>query len=368
MNEIITAAITSSVWLGVIIYLGIYAFKNPEKMQKWAANIMSLAAFFSKKYSDHATKLEVQGKINDFVRSLSDISDVNDTRVTLRWADVENDDIQFEDDEVILVMRDRGYKNKNFVHAAYFFTSSTLLRHTKQHLSPKQAKALDVYTTKKLVEQQNKSALEVFIRDFFQPLMTDDKVNKLIASFIDIDDSGFYEHILLTELSHLGSKTFLTKKDEAIVKEVWDLVEFLKNFSNREVGDDTVTDAFTAKYTRCSIKIVSTSIVRHLNKTNGPTNRVLKAFQSGIENVYVIGPRKDGGKEFIDKVCEGVIEQNHNLNAVHTKTFEGEIKLEGKKKKTKTYLVHLQDPTQVNYVIKDSMIKSVEDFEVSLEN
>lgn len=365
MEAIIAIALTSSFWLGLLIYLGIYAFKNPEKMEKWAANLMGVVAFFFKKYSDYATKLEIQGKINDFVQSLSEISDVNDTQVTLRWANVEADDIQFEDDEVILVMRDRGYKNKNFVHAAYFFTSNTLLRHTKRHLSSKQSTAIDVFTAKKLVERQNKSALEIFIREFFQPLMTDEKIHKLVTSFVDIDDSGFYDHVLLTELSHLGSKTFLNKKDEAIVKEVWDLVEFLRTFSNREVGDDNTTDSFTAKYTRCSIKIVSTSIVRYLNKTSGPANRILNAFQSGIENVYVVGPKDDGGKQFIDKVCEDVVKRNNNLCLLRAEVFTGEIKLKGDKKKTKTYLVHIQDPSQINYVVKDSMIKSVEAFEKS---
>lgn len=347
----------------VVGYSAIHAFKHPELVEKWRATIYDWLSLINSKYKYHATKNDIQGKINSFVSNLAGDLDIDPPRVKLRWtAQDDEEEVHLEDDEVIIVMRDRGYKNKNFVHAAYFYTSTTLLSHTKRHLSKKQGESLDLFTAKKVIERSNKSALELFMRDYFQPLLEDDKIRALINQFVEIDKSGLYTHVLLQELSYLGSKTFLNKKDQAVIGEVHNLIDFLLARANREVGDNSGDEEFIGKYSRCSIKIVSTKAVRDAGKYEKPAERVLRAFNSGVENVYILGPLKDGGKKFIEDVCACIVERNPKIEVIKKDKFTNVTRKNKVEKQTDTYFAHLQNPAHTQYLIEDSMIERVEEF------
>lgn len=340
-----------------------YLITHPEVVEKWQALVFDWLSLINKSYKYRATKSDIQSKINSFVNSLGKDVDMDTSKVRIKWAAREEDEeVQLEDNEVIIVMRDRGYKNKNFVHAAYFYTSTALLRHTKRHLSKKQGEAIDLYTTKNVIERSNKAALEIFMRDYFQPLLEDDKINELVNKFVKLDKSGFYTHILLQELNYLGSKTFLTKRDKAVAEEVSNLINFLMRFAEREVGDDTIREEFVGKYSHCAIKIVSTKFMRESGNHKSPAKRVIKAFDSGIENVYVIGPSKDGGKKFIKQVCSSVMNHNDNIEIVKQDSFTGTIRLLKVEKETVTHLIHLHNPTNAKYMIEDTMIDQVQEF------
>lgn len=345
---------------GAVVY---YGFTHPDVVEKWRALIFDWLSRINKKYKYHAAKNDIQAKINSFATTLSEDVDMDAPRVKIKWtAKDEDEDVQLEEDEVVIVMRDRGYKNKNFVHAAYFYTSTTLLRHTKRHLSKKQGEALDLYTTKKVIEQNNKAALEIFMRDYFQPLLEDEKITDLVNKFVKLDKSGFYTHILLQELTYLGSKTFLTKRDKAVAEEVSRLIDFLMRFAEREVGDDSIREEFIGKYSHCAIKIVSTKFVRESGNHKSPAKRVNKAFDIGIENVYVIGPSEDGGKQFIEQVCGSVIEQNKGIEIIKQDSFKGLTRRLKVEKQTLTHLIHLHNPSKAKYMIEDSMVEQIAEF------
>ena len=324
--------------IGIIVLIIISA--NPDKIEKW----MNIFAKFKPRADAFRTKYEIQSKINSFATDMAEMTDSKPAKIHLKWAssNKDTDDIHLEDGSVILVMRDRGYKNKNFVHASIFYTSNILLKETKRHISQKQAKALDLYTAHKLIEKQGKDAMHIFMSDFLNEHLKDKKIKDLFTKFMTIDATGYYTHILLKELRYLGIKQFLTANKRLITKEVNDLILFLEAFAGREVGDMTTKDTFIGEYTRCSIKIVSSVMTRLGQKHSVPIQKILETFNVGVENVYVIGPAKDSeATEFIQEVCKDVCTQNSGIIIIEQKTFSGQIKKDGKKQNTKTYYVHL---------------------------
>ena len=335
--------------------------KHPELVEKWQAIIYGWLSHLHSGYKYISVKKDIQSRLNSFVNELSKDLGAPQTKVRVRWtANDEQEEVQIEDDGVIIVLRDRGYKNKNFVHAAYFYTSTTLLAHTKRHLSDKQGKSLDLYTTKKVIENQNRNALELFMRDYFQPLLEDEKIRRLVNKFVKIDKSGMYTHVLLQELSYLGTKSFLNKKDRAIMEEVNQLVDFLYTRAQREVGDTSKSEEFIGKYSRHSIKIVSTRAVRETGKHHIPAKRILKAFEAGIENVYVLGPLKDGGKEFIESACQYITGANQAIEVMKKCAFKNVVRLNREERIIDTFFVHLRNPAKAEYLIEDSMIDDLE--------
>lgn len=347
---------------GLVVYL---ILTNPDKSKRWAAIFCDLFSFIFKKLKYNATQYSIESKINDFVDRLSKSSDVEPTKVKIKWAGRnEEEKCYFEEDQVVLVMRDREYRNKNFVHAAYFFTSSTLLWRTKRHISQKQSQAIDIYTTKKIIENEDSSSLRIFMQEYFQPLLEDVQIRELVDKFIEIDQSGFYTNILITELTYLGQKTLMDARTQDIIIEVKNLIQFLYRFATREVGDESTLDIFIGKYCRCSIKIVSTAIVRYLDRAEGPTKRIKGAFSTGVENVYVIGPDADGGRKFISKVCQAVIDDNCDCVIVNKKKFPGSVIKNKKRSPTTTYFVHIHNHQAVKYIITKEMIEEIGDLKI----
>ena len=350
MGVFLTVLITFFGTSGLFIFVVFYVYTHPEKLDKWIGMGASLLAKCSRKYDEVATKHEIQGKLNSFAKDLSEVSDLKPTKLKVRWTESQ-DEIQLEEGEVVLVLRDRGYRNRNFVHASYLYTSTMLLRELKHHISQKQAASLDIFTTQKIIRKENKDAMHIFMKDIFNPLIKDKKIKDLIEQFVEIDKSGYYSQILLKELNYLGSKGFLTVPRETIIKEVRDLISFLHQFAKREVGDDSINDTFVGLYMKCSIKIVSTQMVRLLDKVQTPITRILKSFDKGIENVYVIGPAHEEASTFIEKVCEGVCEQRDTVERVETKTMAGQITKNQTKQAVDTYYVHLRDLSSTEHII-----------------
>ena len=335
----------------LVIIIIIIVFVNPDKLEKW----MSIFARIKPRAGALATKYEIQSKINSFAADMAKMTDVEFTKIRLKWAATgHDDDIHLEDGSVILVMRDRGYKNKNFIHVALFYTSNMLLRNTKRHISQKQAKALDLYTAKKLIENQSEEAMQIFMTDFLSKHLADKKIKDLFTKFITIDATGYYSRILLKELYYLGIKQFFVADKRHITEEVNYLILFLEAFANREVGDSVTKDTFTGKYTHCSIKIVSSASTRLSQRYDVPIRKIVETFELGVENVYVIGPADNPmASEFMREVCTEVCKQNTDIKVIEEETFNGQITKSGKKQNTKTYYVHLHNPEDVDYLIKD---------------
>lgn len=352
---------SGSLFTALIIYL---IFTNPDTVKKWLALFYDFLSIFYKNFKYKATKFSIESKINGFVENLSTDSDVEPTKVKIKWTARDEDErCLIEENEVILVMRDKEHKNRNFVHAAYFFTSNMLLWRTKRHISKKQSQAIDIYTTKKILENEDRSSLRIFMESYFQPLLEDSKIKELIKKFIEIDKSGFYTSILITELTYLGQKTLLDSRDNDVILEVKGLIEFLYNFATREQGDDSTQDVFIGKYSRCSIKIVSTHFLREQEKISSPVKRIKDTLAKGVENLYTIGPYGDGGKEFIDKVCESVIKSNDKYTNVSQKKILSSIIVSGRRKPKDSYFVHLQNPSAINYIINQEMVQEFEGLE-----
>jgi hypothetical protein len=359
MDKFLLGLLTGS---GAFVALGVCIYMYPEKFQKWAAMLLTLVGFLTVRFKRQQIKYDIQSGLNAFVKRLAQDSHIEDVGVKIKWAGKEgDDDTEWRDGEVVLILKDRGQHNRNFVHAAYLFVSTSLLKDVKTHLSKKQATAIDLFTTGKILEEENPPALDYFVGDIANPLMDDEKIKGLVEEFEDIDKAGFYVNILLQELHFLGTKVVFNQRKSDVYEEVGRLIEFLKRFATREVGDDTVPEEFIGHFLRTSIKIVSTVQVREAGKTHGPSDRVCRAFEKGIENVYVVGPHFHDGREFIDAVCEAVKVKAPHLAVVRSKTFKGVTTREGSTRHTSTYMVQLQNSTGRKFINKD-VHKSIEEY------
>jgi len=336
----------------LIIYLLI---KYPDHVKKWIGILSRFLNYIFKKSDYFSTKWEIEGKLNSFAADLETDGGVPYNRLSIKWtARREDEAIVFEDGQTIIVMRDKNHRNKNFVHAAYFYTSKILLDKVKRKLNKENAKnlklSLDLFTTQKIIQKENKSAMDQFVNDFLYPETNkSDELKKYIERFKKIDTVGLFFPILIQELTYLGNKIHLTTPTDEILTEIKNLIFFLENWSERQVGQNIQED-FLGKYTKCSIKIVASHISRELDRVEQQRNRVCNAFSHGCENVYVIGNAEIKSKKFINKVVEAILIHKPNLKVVKSDEFIARIKGYISRIPTPNYLVHIHNPEAVEHI------------------
>jgi len=336
----------------VAIIIGFLIFRYPEKVQKWVGIIAGFLSFIFRTKGYFSIKNEVEGKLNSYVADFEVGTNANFPRVKIEWIGKDEEEkIVFEDYETIIVIRNKEHRNKNFVHAAYFFTSEVLLKKVKDKLSKSQKKSLNLFTTKNVLERQSASSVEQFMYDYFKPeIERSEKIREYIKKFCDIEKIGLFFPVLIRELDYIGGKVFLSAEDvQEIRSEVNNLIDFLHNFSIRKEHDDT-QEIFSGKYTKCAIKIVATILTREANNIESQKQNIEKNFIGGCENVYIIGRAEDENRHFMQEVAKFLLKncKNKKIEKLKEIEFTGEIKnRQGQKKKVKTFMIHFHCPENV---------------------
>lgn len=329
----------------------IVLFFYPDNVKKWVSNIAWVLSRIWNGLEYIAIKNEIEGKLNSFIGNLSTQTTVDFPEVSIKWAGRdEKEELIFDDLEVVIVMHDRKYRYRNFVHAAYFFVSETLLKRTKNHLSPNLKKSLDLFATKEILEKEGMASIEQFINDYINPeVERSEDIKMFLRQFNGINKIGIFFPILIQELTRLGNKTLLSTNNKEAITEVKRLIDFLETLSNRKVGEKA-PEAFFGDYMRCAVKIVASWSTREARKVDPQVERISLECKRGCENIYVMGSAKEDSKEFIEDVIEKALTVNKSLQVIKRLSFTAEVFIGKERKEVQDYFVHVHNPTAIKYL------------------
>lgn len=353
-NEIFSRLINAG-FGGLLVFAFIFynLFKNPDKVDIWVGMIARWLSYISDKFEYISAKHEIQGKINSFVNSLENNTTARFQKVNIKWiARSESEDIIMEDYETFIVMRDRRHRNKNFVSAAYLYTSRIMLGRAKRHLSPSLKKSIDLFAVKCILEKEHKVALEQFINDYLNPeIEKSEKIRNYIKKYVKIDKVGLFFPVLVQELTNLGNKALLSEKSDTILSEVNGLINFLELRAIRHIGDLKTPEEYIGNFLCCSIKIVATKQSRESFNIEGQCNRITYCVRKRCENIYLIGDAEAENKNFMNGVVNKALQQHTELKMVKDVIFKSFINLDDNSSiQVKTYFVHLHNPNCVEYI------------------
>jgi len=304
-------------WLGgvsttglILVWVFACLLLRPEKIVKWSSllwrflsNLGTLFNFAQKQYVKH----DMQSRVNEFARGLSkEAPFLASKRVHVEWvgADVTRDSF-LQDNQVVLRLRRDDPEDLNFVHGAYMFVSTGLLFQVKRYLSQSQRKAVDLYVTTSLIEQEKPSVRGYFLDNYLHSELadTESKAAGFFNAFAKIDEGGYFYPVFLQELDFLGQKVFGARKDDRIITEVNSLVDFLQPIALRQIGDEGNLD-FKRQYCRFAIVIVGRSY-KLTPSGNVYVDFVRKHLvPEKIETVYVLGLWENRG--IIKNICKAL--------------------------------------------------------------
>ena len=332
----------------LIVYFGggfsliLLVFLFPEKVEIWASYFWRLIRHISERAEKNYIASDIQGRVNDFSKSLKrEIKNYEPIAIKLEWVEKNEAKISFiKDNQIIIRLRKSEDQNRNFVLAALAFISQSVLAKAKTYISKTQKESIDLYVAKKLFEKEKPQVMDCFLTDYLHQMTGNTKISEYFDKFSIIDKVGLFFPLLMQELTFLGNKIFGNKREDIIIKEVEDLVNFLVSYSERELGDETNT-TFNRQYCRFGIMIIANSSrVKEGNKE--PYVGYLKhLIRIGIENIYLVGPLKEENLNFSKDLCFRA-EVSLNLICFFEKQYTTYIKIDGIRKKVIGFLIMLR--------------------------
>lgn len=343
---------------GIILFI---LFLFPEKVEKWSVLLWRIIYFFLKKGEKKIVAHDIQGRINEFSKSLEkEVANFNPVGISIQWITEQESPKQFfKENKLIIRMRQHTNQNKNFVHAAMVFTSKALLPKTKKYLSPSQRESIDLYINRKCFEKEKPQIIDQFFEDFFSPrALSNKKIMELLEKYEIIDKVGLFFPILMQELAFLGEKVFYKPRSEKIITEVHEFIDFLQKYAEREVGEESIPQNFEGSYCRCGIVIIAKKYKREMGDMRPTVNYIKKLVDSKLENIYLIGSASKGNKEFIDQISSQI--QNECLLEKYAdKCYKAKIKIGGERKEVDNYCILHRGPIITRYYDKEYQKKFI---------
>ncbi len=326
-----------------LIALFIYYLKNPEKFEKLVALITRFANYVSNKFDKTYIKYDLQGKVNDYLKTVSKkVKHIDINKINIFWVDVEkqNAETYIKNGELIVRLHKSDNQNKNIVNASLAFISYAFLRKAKSYIAKYQRESLDLYACYDLLKHEKSEILDQFVQDFMKEKMDNNKIASLFETYHDIDKAGIFYPILVQELTFLGEKVFAQKRDaNKIYNEVKQLISYLNNYANRKLREDSIND-FNGQYCKFAIRIIGKQYkVNNLGEQTYIKN--IEKINHGNETIYLIG--NAANKSFMKSVYQKC-KDRIGYNVLTDDTYDAIIKnAEGEDYKVKNYLMILRN-------------------------
>jgi hypothetical protein len=311
---VVDPTVLASLGVGaILLFLVIYFLMNPEKVEIWSgliARMLSNLGRLFKGAHKHYVKFDTQGRINEFTRQLTkEAPYLGATRCRVEWEDGRLDKRAFlENEQVILRLRRDDPEDLNFVHGAYHFVSTALLHKVKRYISQSHRESIDLFVTTNLLQAEKPAVVGIFLDAYLHPATGDpgSKVTGFFDQFSRIDKGGLFFTVLLQELDLLGGKVFGARRDDQVIIEVNELVDFLEAFAGRVIGEE---GDLNFDKTLCRFGLVIVGKTERVERS-GPDPYVAyinKALvPAGIETIYLLGSsgRADVMAEIADSLDE----------------------------------------------------------------
>ncbi len=349
--RIVLAILKYGISMSALILLGIVlAFLYPEQVQKWFALLLKLSLRVWRGGEKLYIRHDIEGRVNDFAKSLAKrVPSFEPIGVSIKWVEQgESPDDFLEGKRVIIRMRQSENQDKNFVGATMIFIARAVIRKAKKYMAPYQKKATDLYIGKALLEKEKPGAVDYFFEEFLRPGIEEDaRIAELIERYNLMDKTGVFFPVLLEELTFLGEKVFYRRRNDLIVAEVRQLIDFLRDYANRPVGATDVPLNFKGSYCRCGIWIVARQVKVEKGDINPYKRYADKLLANRIENIYIIGPDREQNIDFISEIGKEL--EKKGLEKRFERKYKAQIVVGEKRELRPNYLVLYRCPEIQRY-------------------
>lgn len=281
IGQTVLWVVPNALWITLFVYL----ITHPEVAEKWGAIINSLISKISKGAERRSVALDIQGRLNSFSKSLnSEVAGIIPYGVQIEWVIGEvNKESFLRENKIILRLGYHTNQDDNVVRAALEYIARGMLSNSRPHADENVMKAVDLISTKKLLEKERKTALPYFYTEIMNPYrQSNSDLDKFVQIANDLDEAGYFGRILLKELQILGVSREFSLPEEKVKEDTRQFMDFLDRKVLKKPTRVAVSPTFVSDSISVSIVYVgkTDSIDPHLSWIN-------KCITKGIDRVYI---------------------------------------------------------------------------------
>ena len=320
------------IWLIIIAVILVFCISHADKLLAISGAVSGLFRNISKT----ANKKYISASIRSSVIAASKRIGPNESQILpndlkIKWAD--NDDVSsfFDDDCVIVRLRQTADPNENYVNIIFQFVSSGLLKNQKHYFNERIMDASTLLITQKIVSLSKPSANAFFFNNIYKSAIeADHEVDENFKQLQRIDFNGMLFNIYFNELLKASATIEGQIPDPALKAESGELLRFLYRIANRGPEDESVDLKFKGVYFNLGIILAANDDT--LNKSGWSTHlRYAKQLlDDGYTTLYIFGIGQKAKiatniayavKQRDERIVKSITHQYRHVNASNGKRY-----------------------------------------------
>jgi len=283
------------IWIALLALLGVpvlalfILFLALEIYPRIKVPISDLVVFFgwiSKKIQKRSIEFEIEGTINPIIRKLN-----NDARASLlpecdvKWVTKDNVGNVLENNKVILRMDfNKQSHDQNFYRCIYQYNQTGLIPVTKPFIKADTRDAIDLLMTKVMLLKAKRSALSIFNSEFTN---RDNSVKTKYQLLHETYEKGFFQRIIISELSLVGEKLFLETPNTENIEEIERFIFWFHDVATRAKEEKSLLH-FEGRYIKVAIILVASDNTYQNYGIDPYLSRARRYAADNYDGIYLI--------------------------------------------------------------------------------
>jgi hypothetical protein len=280
--------------IGILVLVIAYIIRNPEKVEGLVALLSRIPASWNLKYDKTFVASDIQSKLNTFAKSVnSENVEIMPYPAKIEWVRSIDRQVLIKENEIVIKLDGHAEQPKNLVHAAIAYVSKGLLPFSRTYVDDRIMKSCDLVVTSKILRQdRKKEPLDLFFKEFLQPIVEhDNEMKRNISIVMKLDDAGYFDAILLRELWELGRKLYPKETSDAIKQESKELLKILERLVEKKKGED-INTTLQKKNISMTVVLVGRPEVVASYGIDPYVNWIDKCLDNGIRTIHILARGK----------------------------------------------------------------------------
>ena len=234
---------------------------------------------------------DIEGHVNHGVNQIQTaaIGGLELPKVKIEWVDVDTETSALAEGTLVLRIRPSNDNAQGITSVAMAVARDGVIRDAGSYVSDELERGLEVSVTRELLKtMRDEVALRRYTNDVVRTLIQDDAAAKSLRQLETVQESGLLARCLLVELAALTARIYPNRiKDETIVKETRQFVQFLHDYCRRDYGATAGGLDFLHDQIAVGFVIVAKQSKLEDEGHRPYVKRVLKCFGDGANTVYI---------------------------------------------------------------------------------
>lgn len=231
--------ISSGTTLIVGFSCALFVIKHWQNIRLIVSDFLRHVGFLGKSVRKFSVVNEIEGSINQIANEINKTT--TDTLLPtckIEWVDLKCEKSVLQGNEAIVCLSfDKHNHDQNFYNALHSFIKTGLVSKAKPFLNQNTRKGIDFLTTKLILNLKRPLILSKFNEHYSQQ---DSSFKDKYTTLETIEESGFFNNILIPEVNLFGEKVFTKTPKDKLEQEVESFIEWLYNLATRERGEMSV--------------------------------------------------------------------------------------------------------------------------------